>query len=209
MIGNKIRELRKEKGLNMRQMAVQLGLPYTTYINYEKNIHEPPNELTVRLAKHFGVSVDYLMGNAPIDERDNPTARYPQLKSVKTRQIPLLGKVACGKPIFDDTCSDSVNAPADIKCDFCLICEGDSMINARIRDGDIVYIRQADMVDNGKIAAVAVDDEVTLKRVYYYPEKSKLILSPENPDYEPFVYIGEELNSIRILGLAVGFTSTL
>ena len=93
--------------------------------------------------------------------------------------------------------------------DFCLKAKGDSMINARIFDGDIVFIKQMPMVENGEIAAVIIDNEATLKRVYYYPEKHKLILNPENPAYEPLVYINEELDTIRILGKAVCFMSSL
>ena len=82
-----------------------------------------------------------------------------------------------------------------------------SMIGARIMDGDIVLIRKQDMVENGEIAAVIIENEATLKRVYYYPKDGKLILNPENPAYAPLVYVGEELNQIRILGKAVIFYS--
>lgn len=81
------------------------------------------------------------------------------------------------------------------------------MIGARIYDGDIVFIKKQDMVNNGEIAAVIIDNEATLKRVYYYPEKNKIVLNPENPAFEPLVYINEELNEIRILGKAVAFQS--
>ena len=115
-----------------------------------------------------------------------------------------------GEPIYADEDKESyVMADMDINADFCLTAKGDSMINARINDGDIVFIRKMPMVNNGDIAAVIIDDEATLKRVYYYPEKNKLILSPENPEYEPLVYINEELNDIRILGKAVYFMSAL
>ena len=83
------------------------------------------------------------------------------------------------------------------------------MINARIFDGDIVFIRSQNSVDNGEIAAVIINDEATLKRVYYYPNEEKLILSPENPKYAPLVYIKEELNDIKILGKAVAFQSAV
>ena len=83
------------------------------------------------------------------------------------------------------------------------------MINARIQDGDIVFIRKQSTVDNGEIAAVIIDDEATLKRIYYYPDKKKLILQAENPSYEPFVYIGEELNQVRVLGKAIAFQSDI
>ena len=65
------------------------------------------------------------------------------------------------------------------------------------------------MVKNGDIAAVIIDNEATLKRVYYYPEKNKLVLNPENPAFEPLVYINEELDTIRILGKAVYFVSAI
>ena len=97
----------------------------------------------------------------------------------------------------------------DFGADFCLIARGDSMIGARIHDGDEVFIQQTDLVNNGEIAAVIIDDEATLKRVYYYPEESKIVLSPENPHYEPLEFVGEELNQIRILGRAVAFQSKL
>ena len=83
------------------------------------------------------------------------------------------------------------------------------MIGARIYDGDIVFIRRQSSVDNGEIAAVIINDEATLKRVYFYPEESKLILSPENPRYAPLVYINAELDNIKILGKAVAFQSTV
>ena len=65
------------------------------------------------------------------------------------------------------------------------------------------------MVDNGDIAAVIIDGEATLKRVQYNPQKSRLVLFPENPKYEPFIYTGQELEDIRILGKAVYFMSAL
>ena len=81
------------------------------------------------------------------------------------------------------------------------------MIGARIFDGDEVFIQQTDLVNNGEIAAVVVDNEATLKRVYYYPEDEKLVLTAENPIYAPMVFVGEELANIHIIGRAVAFQS--
>ena len=81
------------------------------------------------------------------------------------------------------------------------------MIGARIHDGDAVFIRSQPMVENGEIAAVIIDDEATLKRVYYDKTNAILQLVPENPAYSPLVYVGAQLDSIRILGKAVGFMS--
>ena len=100
----------------------------------------------------------------------------------------------------------SVEAPDYIKADFAMICKGDSMINARIFDGDIVYIRQQDTVEDGQIAAVLVDDAVIMGRVWSHADG--FLLRPENPTYAPrFFYHGE--NNARIIGKAVAFTSLI
>ena len=211
MIGDRIKSLRKSKGYNMRQMASALNLPYTTYVNYEKGAREPNSEQLILISKYFGVSIDYLMGRTDVpfteETSENIFEKYPNIQPLpEMRKVPLLGAIACGEPIYREE-DEWISLPNDINADFCLRCVGDSMINARINDGDIVFIQACDIVDNGQIAAVSIDNEVTLKGVYYYPEKNKLVLNPENPAYEPFVYTNEELNDIRILGKAVAFLS--
>ena len=124
----------------------------------------------------------------------------------RTNTIPLIGMIACGDPITaEENIESEVEVPEHIHADFALRCKGDSMINARIHDGDIVYIRQQPVVNNGEIAAVLIGNEATLKRVYLSP--GTVILQPANPNYQPMVYTGERLEEIRILGKAVGFTS--
>ncbi len=54
-----------------------------------------------------------------------------------------------------------------------------------------------------------IEDEATLKRVYYYPDKNTLILKPENSNYKDMIFTGEELNNITILGKAVAFQSII
>ena len=151
------------------------------------------------------MSVDYLLGNK---EKKSPELNIKNILPIKTKKVPLLGDIACGKPIWaEQTYGEFINVSDDVDADFCLRASGDSMIGARIYDGDIVFIKKQDMVNNGEIAAVIIDNEATLKRVYYYPEKNKIVLNPENPAFEPLVYINEELNEIRILGKAVAFQS--
>jgi repressor LexA len=83
------------------------------------------------------------------------------------------------------------------------------MKDARIQNGDIVFVKKADIVNNGEIAAVIINDEATLKRVYYYPESSKLMLIAENSNYEPMVFTGDELEKIHIIGRAIAFKSNI
>ena len=79
------------------------------------------------------------------------------------------------------------------------------MINARIADGDIVFIKQQPTVENGEIAAVVIDDEATLKRVYKTADG--LMLVAENPAYQPMYFSGDELIKTYVLGKAIGFQS--
>ena len=124
----------------------------------------------------------------------------------KMKKIPLLGTIACGEPILaEENIEEIISMPEYIAADFALRCKGDSMINARIFDGDVVYIRQQRTVNNGEIAAVLIGDEATLKRVRL--SSDRMILMPENPTYDPLVFLGEEMNEVQIIGKAVAFTS--
>lgn len=121
-------------------------------------------------------------------------------------KIPLIGTIACGDPILaEENIVDYLQVDARLHADFALMCKGDSMVNARIFDGDVVYIRQQPDVENGQIAAVQIDDSATLKRVYKYP--GKIVLRAENPQYQDIVITAEDNQEVRILGRAIFFTS--
>ena len=205
-----IKQRRIELGLTMADVAQSVGVSEATISRWESgDIANMKRDKIVSLAKALHVSPSFIMGwDEPETEDIVSSNKYNNVFPIKTHKIPLLGDIACGEPIFASEDNESyVLAGTDIRADFCLRACGDSMINARIYDGDIVFIREQPMVEKGEIAAVIINDEATLKRVYYYPEQNKIILNPENPAYEPFVYVGEELNSIRILGKAIAFQS--
>ena len=204
MIGEMIKKSRQNVGMTQQQLADALGVQRAAVSKYEKGIVSPSVDIIEKIAAALDTTPAYLLGGVP----DLP--QYDNIFPIEKKKFPLLGEIACGKPIFADEDKESyIEAGTDIKADFCLKAKGDSMINARILDGDLVFIRQQPIVDNGEIAAVIIEDEATLKRVYYYPEQGKLILNPENPKYEPLVYVKEELDQIRILGKAVAFQSVV
>ncbi|NBH27626.1 hypothetical protein D3Z60_18050 [Lachnospiraceae bacterium] len=129
---------------------------------------------------------------------------------IELKRFPLLGEIACGLPIYANEDRESyIMAGTNIKADFCLKAKGDSMVNARILDGDIVFIKKQNIVENGEIAAVIVNNEseATLKRFFYYAEKSMVILKAENPTYEDMIFTYEELNNFHVLGKAIAFQS--
>lgn len=208
-------EERKMRQVDLLEAAKPYTEKYKVKLNkndlsqYINGKTEPGQNKLAILGLALNVNEAWLMGYDVPMERIT-TYNYTNCKGIEPlpamKKIPLLGAVACGEPIYREE-DEWVDVPEHIKADFCLRCEGESMIDARINDGDIVFIKACPQVENGQIAAVSVDNEVTLKRVYYYPEKSKLVLYPENKAYEPFVYTNEELNDIRILGRAVWFLS--
>ena len=162
----------------------------------------PRRDKLAVLAEALAVSEVWLLGYGA-DAEDMGMMPIP-----KTNRIPLVGTIACGAPILaEENIEETVACPEGVQADFCLRCKGDSMRDARILDGDIVYIRQQREVENGQIAAVLVDDEATLKRVYVSPDS--IVLQAANPAYAPLVYSGEEMANIRILGRAVAFFSTV
>lgn len=211
----RINEAIEKSGYSYAELSKITGISKSTLQRYATGeTKKIPIDNIEKIAIATNTDSRYLMGwdneSSEKDPLDILMEKYDNIKPVKLKRFPLLGEIACGEPIFADEDRESfVMADMDINADFCLTAKGDSMINARINDGDIVFIKEMPVVNNGDIAAVIIDDEATLKKVYYYPDKGKLVLYPENPNYEPFIYVGEELNSIRILGKAVYFMSAL
>lgn len=208
----RLREAIDYSGLQQVEVAKLSGISKSLLNKYLKGISEAGNDKLLVLGKALNVSPVWLMGyDVPMRENINDSDESENILNVfaiESMSIPCLGEIACGKPIYANENKELyVAAGIKVKADFCLIAKGDSMIGARIHDGDIVFIRRQEMVNNGEIAAVVINDEATLKRVFYYPDKGKLVLQAENPTYEPLVYVGEELNEIRILGKAVAFQS--
>lgn len=125
--------------------------------------------------------------------------------SCKHKNIPLVGQIACGKPLLaNQNIEEYITIPEHCCADFALLCKGDSMIDAGIQDGDIVYIRRQPNIENGEIAAVRIQEEATLKRVY--KTETTLTLMPANPAYPPLIYAREQMNEVIIEGKAIGYT---
>ena len=200
-----MKDRRKAIGISAEKLADMLGVSPATIYRYENgDIEKVPGDRLGPIANALQTTPAYLMG-----WEDSAGKLTPNIMPMpEMRKIPLVGTIACGEPILAvENIEDYVNIPKDMAGDFALTCKGDSMINARIFDGDIVYIRQQDTVDNGEIAAVLIENEATLKRVRLFDDH--VSLEPENPMYKPLVYWNEDMNSIRILGKAVAFTSAV
>lgn len=200
-----IKTRRAELNLTLEDIGKYVGVGKSTVKKWESGqIENMRRDKIALLANILQVDPAVFITDEDSAIEKDLLSQHPEIFRPKMRKVPLLGKVACGQPIYSPSFDDGfalIND--DIPADFALIAKGDSMTGVGIRDGDVVFFREQDMVDNGQIAAVFVDDEVTLKRVVYYREKNKLILYSENPTFEPLVYIGEELDHIHIIGRAV------
>ena len=197
-------ELLKKHNVTAAQVAKDTGISQSTLSEWKHGNYQPKADKMQKIANYFGVSVSYLIG-----ETETAIPTYDNIIPMPSMtSVPLLGTIACGEPITAvENIEDYVAKPESIDADFALRCKGDSMVDARIFDGDIVYIHQQPTVNNGEIAAVLIDDEATLKRVYI--SDGTITLMPANQKYPPLIYSGEQLNNIRILGKAVAFTSVI
>lgn len=197
----RLRQILDERGMSAATLSRKTGLSKPLLSQYLHDQCKASSFQLIKLAETLEVSESWLMGFDVPKEREGKVYR-----AVEKRRIPLLGEISCGVPkITEEYFETYVEAGTDLNCDFCLTARGDSMIGARIYDGDTVFIKQQPLVRNGEIAAVIIDNETTLKRVFY--SKNKLVLQAENPAYPPLVYVGEELNTIRIIGKAISFMS--
>ena len=202
--GERMKRRRKEYNIPVEAIAEILNVSIATVYRYESGeIEKVPGALLEPLAKVLRTTPAYLMGWESFEEAD--IFSISNIVPIETKKIPLLGTIAAGQPIFAEEGFECyVECGADVKADFALRIKGNSMINARINDGDLVFIRKQETVNHGEIAAVLIDDEATLKRWRQYG--NRVVLHAENPDYPDFEYdLGE--NNVSIIGKAVAFQS--
>ena len=208
-IGIRIKQRREELNMTQEELANKLGYKSKSTINkIEAGINDIVQSKVFSFAEALDTTAAHVMGwdieNTDANQSLSNIENIIPLPN--TKKIPLLGKIACGDPITAvENIEDYVEVPEFTYADFALTCQGDSMINARVMDGDIVYVRQQPEVENGEIAAVLIDGEATLKRVFY--GKGTIMLQAENPTYPPMVFSGEEILDIKILGKATYFLS--
>lgn len=203
--GKIIKKLREDLGMSQTQLAEALGLSRSTIAMYESGTRMPKHNIMRSMSDYFQVNIDYLYGkessNLELNKTDHPgILPAPDLSHLKT--IPIYGAIACGTPIealqeYDYLKIESLN-----QVDFALIAEGESMRDCGIISGSVVLCKSAEMVDNGQVAAVIIDNKATLKRFYDYGDF--IILKAYNHLFEDQVYRGEEINDVRIIGKAIG-----
>lgn len=205
---DKIKFNREKLGYTLEELSKLVGVSAPTIQRYESGeIKNVRRDKISKLAKALNVSPAYLMGWE--DENSGPILENIPgiITPVKLKKIPILGTIACGKPILAEENYDGYfmideNLPYS---DFVLRAKGDSMIDANIHEGDLVFFRKQNDVDNGTIAAVLIEDEATLKRVN--KSNDTLILQPCNTNYNPIIINKSDNKKVLILGQMVGVYS--
>lgn len=183
----KIKTYRKDRGLSQQDIANHFGYKsFTTIQKWEDGSSTPPAKTLKRLAEFFGVSVEDLIS-------DSEKIAIPILGTVRGGLLRLAQDEWLGQELVP--VEESLGGEY-----FYLEVIGDSMINARIYPGDLVYVKRQPIVESGTIAVVLVGDEATLKRVYY--KDNGMVLHPENPKYEDMVYTQEDIEekNIQVIG---------
>ena len=203
---DRIKSRRTELGLTVEELAHKMGYKDKSSISkIENGKADIPQSKIAAFADALQTTPAYLMGWEEQPEPKKPTIPPGFEPMPKMKKIPLIGAIACGEPITaEQNIEKMVDVPENIRCDFALTCHGDRVVDAGIHDKDVVYSRIQPEVENGESAAVRIDGEATLKRVYYNP--GTLTLMPANPAYAPMIYTGPQLEEVHIEGKAVGWT---
>lgn len=207
LIGERLREARVKRGLTQAEVAERLGVTRSVIARYESGINDPPSENISKMAEILGVSADYLLGRThdprPISSIEQLLPEAIPLDKLRLVAIPIYGEIRAGEPMFanEEILGYEYVLEDEVKNGdyFFLLVKGDSMINARICEGDLVLVRKQNWLENGNIGVFIVNgEEATIKR--YYEQDDLIILKPENTAYSPQVYRPEE---VIILGKVV------
>lgn len=196
------KNLRKEldkKDLTPTEFSRIMNYPETTVFNWIHGKSYPRIDKIQEMADFFDIY------KSDLTEDKNDLSNIPGIKIIKKFvTVPLLGEIACGEPIFCNQNYDNLfQIDEDLaKPDFSLTAKGDSMIDVGINDGDIVFFKNTSVVENGKIAAVIINNTTTLKR--FFKNDHEIILQPENKTYSPIIIREGDGQEVRVLGEMVG-----
>ena len=197
IFGKRLREVRGERGLTLKDVANKLNLSESTIQRYEAGVFTAPHPTMMLLAKELGVNPVWLIGYPDADKY------LPKIADSNVVQVPLLERIETRRAfIVQENIIGYEYAPASVNVDFCLVVDSDNMINARIFKGDIICARQQGRVKDGEVAVVFVEDSgVRLYRVYYLA--NTIILRSENPTYAERIFKGADRSKVEILGKVV------
>lgn len=195
-VGERIRLIMKDKGMSQNRLARLAQISQSGLSTIISGASSPKENTLQAIAKALDCSVSDLLGEQ--------SALPPNIVQMLQGAVPVVGEIACGTPITAEQNIESwIDVPDGVRADFALRCRGTSM-EPLFHDGDLVLIRQQEDADDGKIAAVLIENAATLKRIHHIPQG--LMLLPENTaEFTPQIYQGSDASAVRIIGVAIGY----
>lgn len=193
----RIKQAREATGLKQKEMAKILNVTAATYSRYENGLIQPDPTMLLKIANALGTSVDYILGRDIDVTKLNNYVELPE----ETLKVPVIGSVKCGpNGLAFQYLEGNIYVPSDLHGEIVgFRCRGDSMSGLGIQEGDIAIVRRQETVQSGELAVLVINgDEGTLKRVRL--QKNAIILEAANPAYPPLLFIGEDMNTVKIVG---------
>lgn len=197
---NRLKDLRIKNNELQEDIGKIIGVSGRAIGNYETGKRKMSPEIVLKLAEHFKVTTDYLLGK---DENNNV---FPMPDNAVP--IPVVGKISAGLPILANENIERYEfAPSSLINKnftyFYLTVTGDSM-NRKFNDGDIVLVQQQSDLENDEIGVFLIDDEATVKK--YKIQNDLIILEPmsNNPIHTVQIYNPKE-KSIKIIGKVISY----
>lgn len=207
IFAKRLREAMEFNNMTQAELAQKSGLWPSAISDYLNNKYKAKQDKVAVLAKALNVSPSWLLGvgddkesKADIDLESIPGI----IPLKKVRRIPIIGTIACGSPIWaEENFEGYFLLDEKIDADFCVYAKGDSMKDIGIDEGDLIFLKKQSSIENGKVGAVLIDNEATLKKVF--KTNDGLILQPCNAEYPPIIIDEEDHKDVLILGEMVGF----
>lgn len=198
----RLKKCLKEKNIKQAELARSTKITPSSISDWSKGKYTPKRDKLQIIAEYLSVNPAWLMGESDIMDVDTiDTNSYASNDySDDVSKLPILGTICAGDGVYiEEEYDEHIFIDQGMRADFALRVKGDSMIEAGIFDGDLVFIRQQNSVRNGKIAAVRLTEwnEASLKKIFV--KNDNVILYPCNPDYEPIV-----TRNVEIIGECVG-----
>lgn len=196
-ISDNIKNLRIEYNLTQTELGKIAGVSGKAVWTWENGLAEPRMGAIQKIADYFNIKKSII-----IDDNGNISDLPSNAILPSAKSIPIMGTICAGDGIVcEDDYSGNFIIDADIKADYCLRVQDDSMQTANIFDGDLVFIKKDCDIESGKIYAVEKLDtkEAHLKKISL--DKDSIILTPCNADYHPIV---TDFSEVRIVGECIG-----
>ncbi len=197
----RLKECMEKADIRPSELSKVTGIDKSSISRYLKGDYVPKQLKITALADALHVNAGWLLTGVAQQEDTN----YSSLKNIiplEVKKVPLLGTIAAGEPVLcDEHIELMLPCDSNVHADFALRVHGDSMIDVNYFDGDIVFIHQQPVVEDGQIAAVRIDDSATLKRFYKIPGGCMLL--SENPNYKPMTFTADNCDDIAIIGIPV------